>query len=89
MGPGTGDDVPKEGKHGDAAVLDLNVTEALETLLVGIGEEAEGVEESKRGLDAELVLEGAEGGGGGLGDLGGREGGGGGGEGGGDDKLHS
>ena len=35
-------------------MLDLDVTEAVEALLVGILEEAEGVEEAKRGLGAEL-----------------------------------
>ena len=47
-------------------MLELDVTEALETLLVGVGEEAEGVEEAERGLGAELRLEGLEGGGGGT-----------------------
>ena len=51
---GTGDDVAKEGKLGDAAVLDLNVTEAVELVLVAVGDEAEGVEEAKRGLGTEL-----------------------------------
>ena len=59
----------------DAAVLDLNVTEAVEALLVGILEKAEGVEEAKGRLDTELRLEGLEGGGGGT-LLGGGEGGG-------------
>jgi hypothetical protein len=40
----------------DAAVLDLDVTEAVEALLVGILKEAKGVEETKRGLDTELQL---------------------------------
>jgi hypothetical protein len=53
-------------KLADTAVLELDVTETLETLLVGVGEETEGVEESKRGLDTELVLEGRESGGGGT-----------------------
>jgi len=64
---GTGDDLAKEGKLSDTSVLDLNVTEAVETLLGAVsGEHAEGVEESKRRLDTELILEGVEGGGGGL-----------------------
>ena len=49
-----GDDLAEEGKLTDAAVLDLDVTEAVEALLVGILEEAEGVEEAKRGLGTEL-----------------------------------
>ena len=51
---GTGDDVSKEGKHGNAAMLDLNVTEAVELGLVAVGDKAEGVEEAKRGLGSEL-----------------------------------
>ena len=51
---GTGDDVAKEGKHGNAAVLDLNVTETVELGLIAIGDKAEGVEEAKRGLSTEL-----------------------------------
>merc|ERR1719251_790941 len=71
----TGDDVSEEGKLGNTSVLDLDVTEAVEALLVGIIKESEGIEESKRRLDSELRLEGVEGGGG-LGNLGGSEGGG-------------
>jgi hypothetical protein len=73
---GAGDDLAEEGKLGDTAVLDLDVTEAVEALLVGTVEEAEGIPKTERGLDAELVLEGLEGGGGGT-LLGGGEGGGG------------
>ena len=74
---GTGDDLAKEGKLSDTSVLDLNVTEAVETLLGAVsGEHAEGIEESKRRLDTKLVLEGVEGGGGlaglGRGESGGR-----------------
>ena len=50
----TGDDVAKEGKHGNAAVLDLNVTEAVQLGLVSVSDKAEGVEEAKRGLGTEL-----------------------------------
>merc|ERR1719203_296665 len=59
-----GDDLPKEGKHADAAVLDLDVSEAVEPLLIGIVEEAERIEEAERRLDAELALESLKGGGG-------------------------
>jgi len=41
-------------------VLDLDVAEALELLLVTVGDEAEGVEEAERGLRAELRLEGVD-----------------------------
>ena len=81
-----GDDLAEEGKLTDAAVLDLDVTEAVEALLVGILKKAEGVEEAKGGLDSELGLEGLEGGGGGT-LLGGGEGGGAGNEGGDGERL--
>jgi hypothetical protein len=84
---GTGDDVSKEGKLGNTSVLDLNITESVETLLVGIIEESKRIEKSKWGLNSNLSLESSEGSGG-LGYLGRSEGGGGGGKGGGDDKLH-
>ena len=40
---GTGDDLAEEGKLTDTAVLHLNVTEAVEALLVGILKKAEGI----------------------------------------------
>jgi len=83
----TVDDVAKEGKLADTAVLELDVTEAVEALLVGISKHAKGVEETKRGLGTELTLEGIEGGGS-LADLGRGEGDGGAGEEGSDSKLH-
>jgi len=81
-----GDDLAEEGKLADAAVLDLDVTEAVETLLVGILKKAKGIEEAKGGLGAELGLEGLEGGRGST-LLGGGEGGGAGDEGGNGSKL--
>ena len=53
-------------KLADTAVLDLDVTEAVEALLVGILKKAERIEEAEGGLGAELRLEGLEGGGGGT-----------------------
>ena len=38
-------------------MLDLDVSEAVESLLASLVEESEGVEESERGLDTELRLE--------------------------------
>ncbi len=63
----SGDNLSEEGKHTDTSVLDLDVSETVESFLVDITvEESEGIEESKRGLGTELVLEGLDGGGGSL-----------------------
>jgi hypothetical protein len=83
-----GHDLAQEGELGNASVLDLDVTEAVEALLGDIAREhAEGVEETERGLGAELVLEGADGRGG-LCHGGGGESGGGADEGSDDGRLH-
>ena len=61
--PGTSYNLPEEGKLGDAAVLDLNVTKAVEALLGGVSaQHTEGVEEAERRLGSELFLERLEGG---------------------------
>ena len=52
---GAGDDLAEEGKLGDTAVLELDVTEALEASLVGIVEEAERIVESEGLLGSELL----------------------------------
>merc|ERR1719384_984809 len=84
---GAGDDLTEERELRDASVLDLDVPEAIEAVLVGVVEEAEGVPEPEGGLGAELGLERVQGDRGGpLGD--GGEGGGGGDGGGEDDGLH-
>jgi len=80
-------DLAKEGKHRDAAVLDLDVAETFESLLVGIVEQPQWIEEAKRRLDTKFVLEGVEGSGG-LAGLDGCEGGGGANDGRGDSGLH-
>ena len=49
-----GHKVAKDGKHRDAAVLGLHVTEAVKTLLVSIVEEAEGIPETKGSLGTDL-----------------------------------
>merc|ERR1719296_458907 len=69
-----GDDVAEEGELRDTAVLELDVTEAVETLPVSIIEQTEGVEEAKRRLGSELGLESIESSGG-LAGLGGGKGG--------------
>ena len=53
-----GHNLSKEGKLADTAVLDLDVTETVETFLVGIVEHAEGIEKSEWGLGTEFGLEG-------------------------------
>ena len=53
---GGGPEVAKEGKLGDAAVLELDVTEAVETLLVGVLQEPKGIVESKGLLDTDYGL---------------------------------
>ena len=55
MDAGAGDDLAEEGKLGDAAVLELDVTEALEAGLVSIIEEAERIVESEGLLGSELL----------------------------------
>eukprot|EP00804_Cyclotella_cryptica_P006194 CCRYP_015289-RC/>CCRYP_015289-RC protein AED:0.24 eAED:0.24 QI:17/-1/0/1/-1/0/1/0/220 len=83
----TSGDLSKEGKLADTSVLQLNITKAVETLLVSTIQQTKGIEESKRGLGTELVLEGGEGSGG-LASLGGGEGSSRGDEGGDDGRLH-
>ncbi len=61
---GAGHDLAKEGELADASVLELDEAEAVESLLVGVIEQAEGIEEAERGLGSELGLEGVEGRGG-------------------------
>lgn len=65
----TGDDVSEESKLTDTSVLELNVTETVETVLVSIIKKSKRIEESKRRLNSELTLESVEGSGG-LGNLG-------------------
>jgi hypothetical protein len=70
-------------------VLDLNVTEAVESLLGAVSRKhTEGIKESKRRLGTKLVLEGTKRGGG-LAGLGRGKGGSAGNEGGNDGRLHS
>ena len=57
----TCDNLSKEGKLSNTSMLDLNVTESVETLLVGIVKKSERIEESKRWLNSKLSLEGVEG----------------------------
>jgi len=66
------DKVSNNGKHRDTAVLDLDVSEAVKLLLVTISDKAKGIEEAKRRLGTEFVLEGHIGGNRGTGRLLGR-----------------
>mmetsp|Transcript_25329 Transcript_25329/g.56087 ORF Transcript_25329/g.56087 Transcript_25329/m.56087 type:complete len:231 (-) Transcript_25329:40-732(-) len=52
-----GHQVAEDGKHGDAAVLVLDVPEAVESVLVGLGEETQRIPEAEGGLGADGVLE--------------------------------
>jgi hypothetical protein len=83
----TGDNLSKEGKLADTAVLDLNVTKTVESVLVGIVKETKGIEESKWGLGSKFGLERVKGGGG-LAGLGRGESGGGADKGEGGNRLH-
>ena len=84
---GTGDDLSKEGKHGDTSVLELDVSETLELGFISIGNKAKRIVESKRFLGSKFVLESIErSGGGGL--LSGGKSRGGGNKGGKDGELH-
>jgi hypothetical protein len=90
---GVCNEVSDHGKHGDAAVLELDVTDLVEIFLFGvlrIAEHVKGVEEAEGGLDTDRIGDiSVEGGRGGLAGLGRCEGGSGADEeGGGDDKLH-
>ena len=70
-----GDEVSGDGKHGDAAMLELDPAKTVELVLVGIGHHSEGIPEAEGHLGAELFGEvGIEGGAGGLSNLGGGEG---------------
>jgi len=53
-----GHDLTKEAKHADTPVLDLDVTKTVETVLVGIFEEAKGIEQAEWWLDSKLTFEG-------------------------------
>ena len=79
--------VTNDGKHGDTSVLEFDVSETIETFLVGLREESKWVPVSEWLLDTDLVLEGLDGSAGGS-LLGRGEGGSSGDKGGGDDGLH-
>ena len=85
---GIGDEVSDNGEHGDTAVLELDPTEAVEVLLVSVGDASEGIEEAEGGLGAEFLGEVGVDRGGHTCLLGGSEGSGGAGEGSEDGKLH-
>ena len=86
---GLSNEVSDNSKHGDTSVLELHKSEAVELLLVTIGDKSEGIEESERSLGTELVFEGHVGGDRSAGTLLGRgESSGRGDEGGGDNRLH-
>ena len=47
----------KEGKHGNSAVLDLDISQAVKPFLIGVIEHAKRVEESERGLGSDFRLD--------------------------------
>ena len=51
------DEVTDNGKHGDTSVLELSEAEAVELLLVTVCDKAERIEEAKRRLGTEFILE--------------------------------
>ena len=53
---GFGNEVADNGKHGDTSVLELDVSETVELRLVTIGNEAERIEETKRGLGSKFTI---------------------------------
>jgi hypothetical protein len=53
---GGGHNVADNGEHGDAAVLGLDVTEAVEFVLVSIGKEAKGIPKAKGSLSTDFGL---------------------------------
>mgnify|MGYP003961401895 CR=1 FL=1 len=54
---GGGDDVAEDGKHGNAAMLGLDGTEAIEALLVSVVEQTKRIPEAKRRLGSKLGFE--------------------------------
>mmetsp|Transcript_5098 Transcript_5098/g.12817 ORF Transcript_5098/g.12817 Transcript_5098/m.12817 type:complete len:204 (+) Transcript_5098:382-993(+) len=55
---GCGREVSDDGEHGDAAVLELDEAETIESILIGVLEHAEGIEQAEGGLGAEFGFEG-------------------------------
>ena len=51
---GSGHKVAKDGKHGNAAVLDLDSAKAVESLLVSVGEKAKRIPEAKGSLSTKI-----------------------------------
>mmetsp|Transcript_58324 Transcript_58324/g.138798 ORF Transcript_58324/g.138798 Transcript_58324/m.138798 type:complete len:203 (-) Transcript_58324:29-637(-) len=63
---GVFDEESNNGKHGNTSVLQLGVSELVETFLGNVVEHTKRIEESKWWLGSKLILEGLEGGGGSL-----------------------
>jgi len=55
-----GGDLSEEGEHTNAAVLDLDVSQAVELFLVAVFDESERIEVSERGLGSEDVFKGGQ-----------------------------
>ena len=55
------DEVTDDGEHGNATVLEFDITKAVKLGLVTILDKTEGIEETKRRLGTELILESLQG----------------------------
>lgn len=50
----TGDDVSKEGKLTDTAVLDLNISKTVELFFISVSNKAKGIEEATASMKGEV-----------------------------------
>ena len=53
----SGSYLSKEGKHGNSAVLDLDISQTVKPFLIGVIEHAKRIEESERGLGSDFRLD--------------------------------
>mmetsp|Transcript_24947 Transcript_24947/g.71262 ORF Transcript_24947/g.71262 Transcript_24947/m.71262 type:complete len:228 (-) Transcript_24947:26-709(-) len=52
--------VSKDSKHGNTSVLDLDVSQSVEAVFIGICQKAQGVEKSEGRLGADFIFKGSE-----------------------------
>ena len=53
----SGCNLPEEGKHGNSAVLDFDISQAVKPFLIGLVEHTKRIEESERGLGSDFRLD--------------------------------